>query len=225
MRLLLVEDDLKLSASITKNLKADHFIVDQAFDGVQAEELALVNRYDVIILDIRLPRQDGWQTCINLRRKGLSIPILILTAMDDVFDKVKGLDSGADDYLTKPFHTAELTARIRALSRRPSSQINSVIEKFGVTFNPASHSVFRDGKEIILSSKEFSLLELFMRNAGKIVTRDTIFESLWDMNFDPRSNVIDAMVKLLRAKIDKGYPVPLIHTVRGVGYQFSSRND
>lgn len=223
MRLLLVEDDLKLSASITKNLKADCFSVDKVYNGIDAEELALVNQYDVIILDIRLPRQDGWQTCMNLRRKGLQTPILMLSALDDVSDKVKGLDSGADDYLTKPFKSTELTARLRALLRRAPLHTLPVLEKFGIIIDVASHSVFREEKEIILSIKEFSLLELFMRNADKIVTRDTIMESLWGMDCDPKSNVIDAIVKLLRAKVDKGFRIPLIHTIRGVGYRFSMR--
>jgi DNA-binding response OmpR family regulator len=147
----------------------------------------------------------------------------MLTALVDISDKVKGLDCGADDYLTKPFHAAELTARIRALLRRAPLHSLPVFEKFGVTIDIASHSAFREGKEFSLSIKEFSLLELLMKNSEKIVTRDRIMDSLWDMNCDPKSNVIDATVKLLRAKIDKGFSVPLIHTVRGIGYRFSTK--
>jgi DNA-binding response OmpR family regulator len=221
MKLLLVEDDRTLAASLAKNLKAESFIVDHAYDGVEGEESALVNCYDAIILDIGLPKQDGLQTCAKLRRNGIAVPILMLTARDDVADKIKGLNSGADDYLTKPFHTAELVARLRALLRRPRPVMNMVIERSGVSLDSASHRVLRDGREISLSVKEFALLELLMRSAGRIITREAIMESLWDMNYDPRSNVIDAVVKLLRQKIDRGYSTPLINTVRGIGYRFA----
>jgi DNA-binding response OmpR family regulator len=221
MKLLLVEDDRALAASLAKNLKAESFVVDHAYDGVEGEESALVNQYDAIILDIGLPRQDGMQTCAKLRRSGIAVPIIMLTARDDVSDKIKGLNSGADDYLTKPFSTAELIARIRALLRRPRPVVNMVIEQHGVSLDTTSRRVFRDSHEISLSVKEFALLELLMRNAGRIVTRETIMESLWDMNYDPRSNVIDAVVKLLRQKIDRGYRTSLITTVRGIGYRFA----
>ena len=224
MKLLLVEDDKKLAASIAKNLRAECFAVDHAGDGIHGEELAAVNTYDVIILDIGLPKQDGWTTCTNLRRDKITTPILMLTARDDVADKVKGLNSGADDYLTKPFHGAELVARIHALMRRPFPVRQPVIEKFNVTLDPASHQVKREGSDIALSAKEFALLELLMRSPGRIVSRETIMESVWDMNFDPRSNVVEALVKLLRQKIDKGFGKPLIHTLRGVGYQFAEKN-
>jgi DNA-binding response OmpR family regulator len=223
MKLLLVEDDKKLAASMAKNLRAECFAVDQAGDGIEGEELAAVNSYDVIILDIGLPKQDGWTTCANLRRDKIATPILMLTARDDVADKVKGLNSGADDYLTKPFHGDELVARIHALMRRPVIVSQPVMEKFKVMLDPATHQVKREGKEIALSAKEFALLELFMRFPGRIVSRETIMESVWDQNFDPQSNVVDALVKLLRQKIDKDFHKPLIHTLRGVGYQFAEK--
>jgi DNA-binding response OmpR family regulator len=179
----------------------------------------------VIILDIGLPRQDGWTTCVHLRRDGLKTAILMLTARGEIQDRVKGLDSGADDYLGKPFHVAELVARIRALMRRPPAVRSSIIERHGVTLDPASHEVERDGHAISLTAKEFALLELLMRSEKAIVTRFAVMESLWDMNADPRSNVIDATVKLLRRKIDKNYSTPLIHTIRGVGFRFGHKEE
>jgi two-component system OmpR family response regulator len=221
MKVLLVEDDRRLASAIAKNLKMESFAVDHAYDGPEAEELAGISSYDVIILDVGLPRQDGFTTCANIRQNGTSTPILMLTAMNDVSDKVKGLDSGADDYLTKPFYTTELVARIRALMRRPHQVTNPVFEKFGLTINTTNHEVQREGKNIVLSVQEYALLELLVRRPGEIVTRQTIMDSLWDMNDDPRSNVIDAAVKLLRQKIDKGFSFPLIHTMRGIGYRFA----
>lgn len=225
MKLLLIEDDKKLAASMVKNLRAESFAVDHACDGIEGEELAAINTYDVIILDIGLPRQDGWTTTANLRREKIATPILMLTARDDVADKVKGLNCGADDYLTKPFHGDELVARIHALMRRPTQVSQPVVQKFNVTLDPATHEVKREGREIALSAKEFALLELFMRSPGRVISRETIMESIWDQNFDPQSNVVDALVKLLRQKIDKGFKKPLIHTLRGVGYQFAEKDE
>ena len=199
---------------------AERFVVDAASDGIEGEHLALVNRYDAILLDIRLPSQDGWTTCAHLRRQGCTTPILMLTAQSEVSDKIRGLDAGADDYLTKPFHIGELVVRVRALVRRQVGNRANILEIAGVTLDMTNHRTTRDGQEILLSSKEFALLELFMLNPGKVITRERIMESLWDMNFDPRSNIVEAFIKLLRQKIDRGFPKPLIHTVRGVGYIF-----
>jgi DNA-binding response OmpR family regulator len=221
MRILLIEDDSKLSASIAKHLRAESFAVDAASDGRKGEEFAHVNEYDVILLDIMLPHQDGWTTCKNLRRSNVLTPILMLTALDDVDDKIRGLDSGADDYLPKPFHIGELLARIRALTRRRTEVRTTDIEHFGLRLDIATHKAYRDGKEIILTSKEFALLELFMMHPGKIISRETISEHLWDMNFEPRSNVIESFMRFLRQKIDKGFDTSLIRTVRGAGYIFS----
>ncbi len=221
MRILLIEDDPHISASLSKRLKGEGYAVDVAADGFRGEELAGANDNDVIILDVMLPGQDGWTVCSNLRRKGILTPILMLTALGDVADKIRGLDRGADDYLPKPFHFGELLARIRSLTRRTTDIRSSVVEKFGLRLDLGTHSATRDGKRISLTSKEFALLELFIRNAGKIVSREMISEHLWDMNFEPRSNVIESFVKFLRQKVDKGFDPPLIHTVRGAGYLFS----
>lgn len=225
MRILLIEDDPKLSASIAKHLRAESFAVDIAPDGRKGEELAHINTYDVILLDIMMPQQDGWMTCKNLRKEKVVTPILMLTALDDVEDKIRGLDTGADDYLPKPFHIGELLARIRALARRRTEVRSTNIENFGLRLDIATHRAYRDGKEIILTSKEFALLELFMMHPGKILTRENISEHLWDMNFEPRSNVIESFVRFLRQKIDKGFETSLIQTVRGAGYIFSDKKE
>ncbi len=223
MRILVIEDDRKIAASISKSLRAEGYAVDVAYDGLRGEELAKVNDNDVIILDLMLPRQDGWTTCRNLRAEKVLTPILMLTALDDVSDRIRGLDSGADDYLPKPFHFGELLARIRSLARRKTDVRTSTIEMFGLRLDMNLHKAFREGQEISLTAKEFALLELFMLNPGKILSRETISEHLWDMNFEPRSNVIEAFVKFLRQKVDRNFKGQLIHTVRGSGYLFSDR--
>jgi two-component system copper resistance phosphate regulon response regulator CusR len=223
MRILLIEDDPKVASSVTKNLKSDGFAVDRADDGRHGEELAKTNDYDVILLDIMLPFQDGWTTCRNIRKAGITIPILMLTALGDVDDRIRGLDGGADDYLTKPFHHGELVARIRSLARRQTDVRSSVIERCGVRLDTARHKAFRKRKEISLSTKEFALLELFMMHSEKIVTRAMITEHVWDMNFNPRSNVIESFVRYLRRKLEGGSGDKLIHTIRGSGYVFSKR--
>ncbi len=220
MRILLIEDDKKISAALTKGLKSEGYAVDSAGDGIIGEELAEINNYDLIILDIMLPKQDGLQTCSKLRRNKVLTPILMLTALDDVSDKIKGLDQGADDYLAKPFHLGELLARMRALIRRQSEIRSAVLENYGVKLDLNTHKAYREGKEIQLSVKEFALLELFMMKPNKILTREMISEHLWDINFDPRSNVIESFIKFLRQKIDKDFDKPLIHTIRGAGYIF-----
>jgi DNA-binding response OmpR family regulator len=223
MRILVIEDSKKAAAAIAKGLRTEGYAVDIASDGFSGEELAKINDNDIIILDLMLPGQDGWTTCKNIRRQKILTPIIMLTALSDVEYRIKGLDSGADDYLPKPFHFGELLARIRSLTRRKTEIRASIVEKFGLTLDLNTHKVIRDGKEIILTSKEFSLLELFMTNAGRILSRETISEHVWDMNFEPRSNVIESFVKFLRQKIDKGFNSPLLHTVRGSGYLFSDK--
>lgn len=225
MRVLLVEDDKKISSALSKGLKTEGYAVDTALDGILGEQLAEINDYDIIILDIMLPKQDGFQTCRNLRLKKILTPILMLTALDDVSDKIKGLDQGADDYLAKPFHFGELLARMRALLRRGLDIKTALLEKYGVRLDLNTHVAYREGKEMQLSTKEFALLELFMMNPNKILSRETISEHLWDMNFDPRSNVIESFVKFLRQKIDKDFNRPLIHTVRGSGYIFTDNEE
>lgn len=225
MRILIIEDDPKLSASLAKHLRAERFAVDIAATGKRGEELAFVNEYDVILLDIMLPDQDGWITCAHLRREKLSTPILMLTALDDVEDKIQGLDAGADDYLPKPFHIGELLARIRALTRRKSDARTSIIKKYGLCLDRSTHLVTSGGKKILLSAKEFALLELFIMHPRKILSRETISEHVWDMNFEPRSNVIESFIRFLRHKIDPIKGPSLIRTIRGAGYMFTDGND
>ncbi len=223
MRILIIEDERKIAETISDKLKKEGFAVDIADNGLSGEEYAVINNYDVIILDIMLPKQDGWTTCRKIRENKITVPILMLTALDEVSDKINGLNGGADDYLSKPFHLGELVARIRSLIRRNSIIKSSRIEMYGLVLDLNQHKVFRNGQERILTSKEFALLELFMVNAEKILDRSFISEHIWDMNFDPKSNVIDAYVKFLRQKIDKDFETPLIHTVRGAGYIFSEK--
>ena len=170
-----------------------------------------------------MPKQDGWTTCKNLRQSGILTPILMLTALDDVDYRIKGLDTGADDYLTKPFHFGELVARIRSLVRRNTTTRSAVLEKFGIRLDLNTHHATRDGQEIALTAKEFALLEYFMLNPDVILSKESISEHVWDMNFEPKSNVIESFIKFLRQKVDKGFDYPLIHTVRGSGYVFSER--
>jgi DNA-binding response OmpR family regulator len=221
MRILLIEDDPNITSSLARTLNAEHYAVDVAGDGVSGEELACINKYDLIILDILLPRQDGWQTCAHLRRADIRTPILMLTALVGAENAIKGLDEGADDYLAKPFHAGELLARVRSLVRRQSEVRTSVLEKYGLLLDLRTHKASRDGHTVSLTAKEYALLELFMMHPGHILSRETISEHLWDMNFDPKSNVVDSFVKFLRQKIDKGFDTPLIHTVRGAGYLFT----
>ena len=224
MRILLIEDDRRIGESVAKSLRSESFAVDIARDGETGEELAKVNDYDVIVLDLMLPGQDGWTTCRNLRTDGVLVPVLMLTALDDVADKIRGLDYGADDYLTKPFHFGELLARLRSLIRRHTTVRITTIECYGLRLDLNTHKAFRDKQEISLTAREFALLELFMLNPERILTRQEISEHLWDMNFDPKSNVIESFVRFLRQKVDRGFERPLIHTARGVGYKFSNES-
>lgn len=221
MRILIVEDDAKIADGIRRGLVEQHYSVDIAPDGEEGEYLANTNDYDVIVLDIMLPKMNGWEVLRSLREGGLKTPILMLTALDSVEDKIRGLDYGADDYLTKPFNFGEFLARIRSLTRRQSDQKTSTISVADLTIDTASRSVVRSQKKINLSAKEFALLEYFMMNPNKVLTREMISEHVWDMNFDPQSNVIDSFIRFLRAKIDKEFTPELIHTVRGAGYKFS----
>ena len=223
MRVLLIEDNKKAAEAVARGLRAEGYAVDIALDGIAGEELAKINDNDIIILDLMLPKQDGWTTCTNLRQLDILTPIIMLTALSDVENRIKGLDCGADDYLPKPFHFGELLARIRSLTRRKTELRTHIFEKFGLQLDLNTHKVSREGEDIFLTSKEFSLLELFMMNAGRILSRQTISEHIWDMNFEPQSNVIESFIKYLRRKIDRGFSHPLIHTVRGSGYIFSDK--
>lgn len=221
MRILIIEDDSKIADAVKRALVENHYSVDWAADGKEGEYLAEINDYDLIILDLMLPGKDGREVCKSLRKQAVKIPILMLTALDSVEDKISGLDSGADDYLTKPFHLGELLARVRSLMRRQSDDKNSILEIADLQLDTVKRDVTRANKKIALSAKEFAILELFLMNKNKVLNRQVISEHVWDMNFDPQSNVIDSFIRFLRQKIDKGFDVQLIHTIRGVGYKLS----
>ncbi|HKI48576.1 MAG TPA: response regulator transcription factor [Desulfobacteria bacterium] len=218
MRILIVEDEKKVAGFIKKGLEEETYAVDVAYDGEEGFHLAAMNQYDMIILDLMLPKMDGLEVLTRLRDKKVSTPILLLTAKDAVDDKVTGLNKGADDYLTKPFAFSELLARIRSLLRRGQSETQTELKVGDLILDMVSHKVSREGEEIELTGKEYSLLEYFMRNEGKVLTRTMIAEHVWDYNFDTFTNVIDVYVNHLRKKIDKKYPAKLLHTLRGVGY-------
>ena len=224
MRILVVEDDLKISNALKRGLTEQHYSVDIALDGAQGVFLAKTNDYDLIILDILLPKLDGWIVCKSIRKDNITTPILMLTAIDSIEDKIRGLDEGADDYLTKPFHFGELLARVRSLIRRQSDRKNPIIQIGDLTLNTVTREVNRGGKVIQLSAKEFALLEYFVLNENKVLTRQMISEHVWDINFDPQSNVIDSFIRFLRQKIDKGFNKHFIQTLRGVGYKFSNNS-
>lgn len=218
MRILVVEDERKIAEFIRRGLKEEGYSVDVAYDGEQGYHLARINEYDLIILDLMLPKIDGLTLCRQLRQEQYTVPILILTVRDSVKDKVTGLDAGANDYLTKPFAFEELLARCRALLRTYGTSEPTKLKVADLEFDLLSHRVTRAGREINLTLKESSLLEYLMRNAGKVVTRTMIAEHVWDINFDSFTNVIDVYINRLRQKIDRGFDRPLIHTVRGRGY-------
>ena len=218
MRILIVEDEKKVAAFIKKGLEEETYAVDIATDGEEGLHLGEQNQYDLIILDLMLPKINGLDILSSLRAKKNGVPILLLTAKDSVEDKVKGLNLGADDYLTKPFAFSELLARIRVLLRRGKVESKTTLEIADLTLNLVSHKVRRGDEEIELTGKEYSLLEYFMRNQEKVLTRTMIAEHVWDYNFDTFTNVIDVYVNHLRKKIDKNFPTKLLHTLRGVGY-------
>ena len=218
MRILIVEDEKKVAAFIKKGLEEETYAVDIATDGEEGLYLGEQNQYDLIILDLMLPKINGLDILSSLRSKEIETPILLLTAKDSVEDKVKGLNQGADDYLTKPFAFSELLARIRVLLRRGKAEPKTTLEIADLTLNLVSHKVSRGNEEIELTGKEYSLLEYFMRNQEKVLTRTMIAEHVWDYNFDTFTNVIDVYVNHLRKKIDKNFSNKLLHTLRGVGY-------
>src|SRR2546427_749187 len=222
MRVLIVEDDPELGAVLTDGLR------EQAIDAVVApsvgegRERALFGSYDEIVLDVLLPGGNGYDLCRELRARDIATPILMLTARDAVDDRVRGLDAGADDYLTKPFAFKELLARLRALSRRAAEIRPEVIRVGDLALNTANHAVNRSGKSISLTAKEYALLEFLMLNQNRIVGREQIAQHVWDENFDPFSNIIDVYVRRLRTKIDVGFERPLLHTRRGEGYMLTA---
>jgi heavy metal response regulator len=218
VRILVVEDEEKVASFIRKGLEEEHYAVDVALDGEEGLSMAQLNPYDLLVLDLMLPLLDGYRLLQRLRSEGVGTPVLILTARDGVGDKVRGLDLGADDYLTKPFAFAELLARVRALLRRGKPQRSPVLKVADLTIDPASRRVTRGGTPIELTAKEYALLEYLMRHAGQVLTRTMISEHVWDQTFDSYTNVIDVYVNYLRKKVDQGFEPKLIHTIRGVGY-------
>jgi two-component system, OmpR family, response regulator len=219
MRALVVEDEVKMATLIRRGLVEEGYAADVARTGEEALWMARATPYDAIVLDVMLPGRDGLEVCRSLRESGVWSPILMLTARDGVEDKVSGLDSGADDYLSKPFSFAELLARLRALTRRGPSERPAVLEVGTLRLDPATRQAWRGGTEVDLSAKEFALLETFMRNAGDVLTRLDLLEHAWDYGYENRSNVVDVYVRYLRAKIDRPFGVDSIETVRGVGYR------
>ncbi len=221
MRILVIEDEKKVAEFIRNGLAEEGYAVDTAYEGDQGYFLAATNDYDAILLDILLPKMDGITLCTKLKSEGNQTPILMLTAKDAVKDKVRGLDAGADDYLTKPFAFEELLARIRASLRKKYVHQDAMLQVDDLMLDTITHTAVRAGEAIPLSIKEYALLEYLMRNAGAVVTRTMIAEHVWDINFETFTNVIDVYISYLRNKIDKGYDKPLIHTVRGRGYSIS----
>jgi two-component system OmpR family response regulator len=219
MRILLVEDDLKIASFIEKGLKAAGYAVDHVADGEKGLHFALTEPYDTAVIDIMLPKLDGLTIIERIRKEKINTPVIILSAKDSIDDRIKGLQTGGDDYLTKPFSFSELVARVQALIRRSSGLSEPTHLHLGeLWLNLLTREVTREGKKIELQPLEFSLLEYLMRNKGRIVSKTMIMEHVWDYNFDPQTNVVEARICRLRDKIDRGFDKKLVHTVRGVGY-------
>jgi DNA-binding response OmpR family regulator len=225
VRILVVEDNPDMAAAIREGLKAHGYTVDIAHRGFEAEDKMGTEPYDVLILDVMLPDRDGVELCRDLRRRNVAVYVLMLTALSGTADKVSGLNAGADDYLTKPFEFEELLARIRALLRRGRASEAAKLEVAGLELDLLRRRVVRDGVKIKLSAKEFALLEFLMRNPDRVVDRMTIAQKVWDISYEPSSNVIDVYISSLRKKVDKDYGRPLIHTVVGMGYRFGEADD
>ncbi len=225
MRILIAEDDQTLGKFVREGLENEHYRVDVSTDGEQARAAALDSEYDVVILDLNLPRLDGVSILRQLRVKKPSTPVLVLTQRSRVEDRVQCLDMGADDYLPKPFSFTELSARIRALLRRSHLPSENVLQISDLKLDRAQRLVERGGRRIDLTTREFSLLEYLMRNAGRKVTRSMIVEHVWNLTFDTTTNVVDVYINYLRRKVDDGFPRKLIHTVRGVGYELGAAEE
>ncbi len=218
IRVLIVEDEISLSRIITKRLREEGYSVDACLDGQEGSCFAEMAEYDCIILDWMLPGMDGLSLLKNLRSKGITTPVLILTARDAIEDRVAGLDTGADDYLVKPFSFDELLARLRAILRRPGESKGTTLSIADLTLDTVSHSVTRSDNILELTSKEYAVLEYLLRNKGRILTRSQIAEHVWSYDFDYSSNIVDVYIRYLRGKIDDGFDKKLIHTIRGSGY-------
>jgi two-component system, OmpR family, response regulator len=230
VRILIVEDVVKLADALKRGLEAEGYAVDVLYDGLAARRrLAAPSEpglpYDLLLLDVMLPGVDGFTLCRELRARGLTVPVLMLTARDAVADRVTGLDSGADDYLVKPFAFEELLARLRTLLRRPRAALPPTLRAADLELDPAAREARRDGRPLPLSAKEFSLLELFMRHPGQVLSRDRILDNLWDEEFDSFSNIVDVYIGRLRRKIDEPGAASRIKTLRGAGYVFRGDGD
>ncbi len=218
MKILIIEDEKKVARFLKLGLEAENHKVETAFDGEAGEKAAFSKEFDVIVLDIMLPKKNGIEVLRALRGSGRTTPVLILTAKGSLEDKVEGLDEGADDYLVKPFAFAEFIARIRSLGRRGSSDKPSILRVADLELDPITRKAKRGGKDIDLTNREYALLEYFVRNVNRVLTRTVISEHIWEYNFDTGTNIVEVYVNKLRNKIDSGFDVKLIHTVRGAGY-------
>jgi DNA-binding response OmpR family regulator len=225
MRILLVEDEPDTARMLAKGLREQTYAVDVAADGDAALYQTAINAYDLVILDVMLPGRDGLAVCRELRASGATVPVLMLTARDTVQDRIVGLDTGADDYLTKPFDFHELLARLRALLRRGPALIPETLTIADLSINTRSQQIHRGGHRILLTAKEYALLEYLARHAGAVVTRAAIAEHVWDESFDPFSNLIEVYVQRLRRKIDADSPLRLLHTQRGAGYMLTAAEE
>ena len=225
MRILVVEDEVNLNDIIVKKLKLEHYGVDSCFDGKEALDYIFSAEYDVILLDIMLPKLDGFEVLKKIRNKNIKTPVLLLTARDGIEDRVQGLDFGADDYLVKPFAFDELLARIRVLLRRNTDNASNIFTLSNLTVNCNSHEVFRDNTSIKLSTREFTILEYMIRNKEKVLSREKIEQHIWDYNYEGGTNVVDVYIRYLRKKVDDNFSPKLIHTIRGIGYILKVENE
>ena len=222
MRVLLVEDDRRIARFVAKGLREQAYAVDVVGDGDEAVYKLSINDYDAVILDVMIPGRDGFQVCRDLRSAGIAVPVIMLTARDTVQDRITGLDSGADDYLTKPFAVTELLARLRALLRRGRVVRPATITIANLVLDTGAQRATRGGRALALTTKEYALLEYLAREAGRVVSRTEIAEHVWDENFDPLTNLIDVHINRLRRKVDNGFSSKLIHTRRGAGYMLAA---
>jgi DNA-binding response OmpR family regulator len=223
VKVLIIEDEKKIAAFVRKGLEAQGFVVEVAHHGDEGFTLATTRPYDVAILDIMLPGRDGLSILRNLRERKIAIPVILLTARSELNERLEGLNLGADDYLTKPFHIEELIARIHAVARRAAGTSQSILAVADLKMNLLTRKVTRGGQAIELTVREYSLLEHLMRSPGRVLTRAQICEQVWDYNFDPGTNLVEVYVQRLRKKVDEGAPVKLIETIRGVGYRMKGR--
>ena len=219
VHVLVVEDDVRMAAAIRRGLRTEGIVADVAADGEEGIRVARATDFDALVLDVMLPGIDGFETCSRLRAAGVWTPIIMLTARDSVEDRVRGLDRGADDYLTKPFSLAELLARLRALARRGALERPTVLEAGDLRLDPAARHVSRGDAEIELSAREFALLETFMRHPGQVFSQTQLLDAAWDLGYEQRSNVVEVYVRYLREKVDRPFGVRSLETVRGLGYR------